>query len=179
MTLTSNFFDVVLFLFSSLFTGPSFMSICRHVITGSEIITIFFYKGLTRNPEMGNTPVWVLPNIWRLGRVIDTTFGTNVSNIMLLNPEKFQGYSFYPFWVIQGKPTGGGVKLPRPLTKIRVKIACRVKTNTAWTTKNITSFNYFSKKINTSTLEEHKRNMKIFELKINEMRTQIIAAKMT
>ena len=57
ITLSSNFFDVVLFLFSSLVTGPSFMSICRHVITGSEIITIFFYKGLTRNPEMGNTPV--------------------------------------------------------------------------------------------------------------------------
>ena len=32
-----------------------------NIITGSEIITIFFYKRLTRNPEIGNTPVWVLP----------------------------------------------------------------------------------------------------------------------
>ena len=82
-----------------------------NIITGSGIITIFFYKGLTRNPEIGNTPVWVLPNIWRLGRVMDTKFGTNVSNRMLLNAAKFQGYSFYRFWVIKGKPTGGGSKI--------------------------------------------------------------------
>ena len=79
-----------------------------NIITGSGIMTIFFYKGLTRNLEIGNTPVWVLPNIWRLGRVMDTKFGTNVSNRMLLNAAKFQGYSFYRFWVIKGKPTGEG-----------------------------------------------------------------------
>ena len=32
-----------------------------NIITGSEVMTIFFYKGLTRNPETGNTPVWVFP----------------------------------------------------------------------------------------------------------------------
>ena len=76
-----------------------------NIITGSGIMTIFFYKGLTRNSEIKNTPVWVLPNIWRLGRVMDTKFGTNVSNRMLLNAAKFQGYSFYRFWVIKRKPT--------------------------------------------------------------------------
>ena len=70
-----------------------------NAITCSGIMTIFFYKRLTRYPEIGNTPVWVLPNIWRLGRVMDTKFGTNVSNRMLLNTAKFQGYSFYHFWV--------------------------------------------------------------------------------
>ena len=85
-----------------------------NIITGSGIMTIFFYKRLTRNPEIGNTPVWVLPNIWRLGRVMDTKFGMNVSNRMLLNAAKFQGYSSYRFWVIKGKPTGEGVKLPHP-----------------------------------------------------------------
>ena len=74
-----------------------------NIITGSGIMTIFFYKGLTRNPEIGNTPVWVLPNIWRLGWVMDTKFDTNVSNRMLLNVAKFQVYSFYCFWVIKGK----------------------------------------------------------------------------
>ena len=69
-----------------------------NIITGYGIMTIFFYKGLTRNPEIGNTPIWVLPNIWRLGRV---------SNRMLLNASKFQGFSFYRFWVIKSKPTGG------------------------------------------------------------------------
>ena len=32
----------------------------------SQVSAIFFYKGLTRNPEIRNTPAWVLPNIWRL-----------------------------------------------------------------------------------------------------------------
>ena len=71
-------------------------------------MTIFFYKGLTKNPEIGNTPVCVLPNIWRLEWVMDTKFGRNVSIRMLLNATKFQCYSFYRFWVIMGKQTGGG-----------------------------------------------------------------------
>ena len=83
---------------------------------------IFFYKGLTRNPEIGNTPVWALPNIWRLGQVMDTKFGTNVSNKLLLNATKFQGYSFYRFWVIEGKPTAGKITPPPPpTTQVRVR----------------------------------------------------------
>ena len=27
------------------------------IITGSRVVTIFLYKGLTRNPDIGNTPV--------------------------------------------------------------------------------------------------------------------------
>ena len=46
MTSSSNFFDVAMFLLSSLVTGPSFMS---------GVMAIFVYKGLTRNPEIGNT----------------------------------------------------------------------------------------------------------------------------
>ena len=58
-----------------------------NTITGSGVIKISIYKELTRNPEIGNTPVWVLPNIWRLGQVRNTEFGTNVSNKMLPNPD--------------------------------------------------------------------------------------------
>ena len=65
-------------------------------------MTIFVYKGLTRTPEIGNnTLVWVLPNIWRLVLVRDTKFGRNVSNKMLANATKCQGYSFYRFWIIK------------------------------------------------------------------------------
>ena len=39
---------------------------------------------------------------------MDTKFGTDVSNKILLNAAKFQGYNSYRFWVIKGKPTGGG-----------------------------------------------------------------------
>ena len=59
------------------------------------------------------------PKIWRLGRVMDTKFGTNISNRMSLNAAKFQGYSFCRFWVIKGKPTGGGVNLTPPPTQIQ------------------------------------------------------------
>ena len=77
-----------------------------NIITGSGVMAISFYKGLIRNVEIGNTPVWVVSNIWRLGRARNTKFGTNVSNKMLLVPAKCQGYSLYRFWVIKGKPTG-------------------------------------------------------------------------
>ena len=83
---------------------------------GVGIMAIFFDKGLTRNLEIGNTPVWVLHNIWRLGRVMDIKFGTNVSNRMLLNAAKFHDYSFYRFWVLRENQRGGRgwVKLPHP-----------------------------------------------------------------
>ena len=45
--------------------------------------------------------------IWKLGRVRDTKFGTNVFNNRFLSAAKSQGYSFLRFWVIKGKPTVG------------------------------------------------------------------------
>ena len=54
-----------------------------NITTGSGIMTVFGYKGLTRNPEIENSPGWILPNIWRLGQIRNTKFGTNVSNKML------------------------------------------------------------------------------------------------
>ena len=37
-----------------------------NIITSSGVMTISFCKGLSRNPEIGNILVRVLPNIWRL-----------------------------------------------------------------------------------------------------------------
>ena len=56
---------------------------------------------------------------------MDTKFGTNVSNKILLNAAKFQGYSSYCFWVIKEKPTaggGGGGKITLPPTRLGLKI---------------------------------------------------------
>ena len=108
MTMTSQFSDMTSTsnFFVSLVNFSYWSKFHVNIITGSGIMTIFFHKGLTRNPEIRNTSVWVLPNIWRLGEVMDTKCGTNVSNRMLLNPAKCHGYSFYHFWVINGKPTG-------------------------------------------------------------------------
>ena len=103
------------------FFGGCFVSLVKfrywskfhvNIITGSGIMTLFFYKGLTRNLEIGNTPVWVLPKIWRLGGVMDTRCGVNLCNRMLLKAAKFQGYSFYRFRVMKGKPTGGKITPP-------------------------------------------------------------------
>ena len=66
-----------------------------NTILGSGVMTIFFYKGLTRNPEIGNRPVWVFPYIWRLGQIKVTKFGTNVSNKILLNAANAFKYDFF------------------------------------------------------------------------------------
>ena len=50
-TTSSNFLDGFSFPLSGLRTEPSFMS-----STGSGATTISFYKGPTRNLEIGNTP---------------------------------------------------------------------------------------------------------------------------
>ena len=77
-----------------------------NIMSSSGVMTIFIYKGLTGNLEIGNTLVWILSCICRLGWVRDTKFGTNVSNKILLNAIKCRDYSLYRSWVITEKPTG-------------------------------------------------------------------------
>ena len=106
-----------------------------NITAGSGVMTIFFYQGLTRNPEIRKAHIWVLPNIWRLGRVRDTKFGTNVSNKRLQNPTICRGYSFHCFWVIKGKPTeggGGGIILP-PRLRLRRKKWATGNESRVWT----------------------------------------------
>ena len=99
------------------------MSISSLVL--ARVMAILLYKGLTRDPEIENTTVRVLPNIWRLGQVGDTKFDTNVSNKILLNAAKYQGCSFYRLRVINGKLIGGKITHPppppTPHTQISVK----------------------------------------------------------
>ena len=71
-----NFFCVMFFV--SLVKFCYWSKFHVSIITGSEVMIIFFNKGLTRNPEIGNIPIWVLSNIWRLGGVRDTKCGTNL-----------------------------------------------------------------------------------------------------
>ena len=85
-----------------------------NIIKGSGIMTVFFYKGLARNPEIGNTPVWVLPNIWRLGQVMGTEFGTDVSNRMLLNAVKFRVKGFTVLELLRKNQLGWDKIFPPP-----------------------------------------------------------------
>ena len=109
MTMTLQFCDMTSTL---IFFWRFFVSLIRfsywskfhfNINTVSGIMTIFFYKGLTRNPEIGNTPVWDLPNIWRLGQVIDTKFGTNIFNKILLNAAKFRVTALTVFELLREK----------------------------------------------------------------------------
>ena len=119
MTVTSqlsillNFFDIILFSFSFIVEFSYCYKFHYNIITGSGVMKICFYKGLARNTEIENTPVWVLTNILRPGQVNNIKLGTNISDKILLNAEKCQGYIFYCFWVIMGQSTGA-VKLPTP-----------------------------------------------------------------
>ena len=103
MTMTLQFPDMTS---SSIFLG-CLVSFLNFILS----IFVSVVSFLTKNPEIGNTPIWVLPNIWKLRRVSDTKFG---SDEMLPNPAKCQVYSFYRFWVIKGKPTGQGGNCPPP-----------------------------------------------------------------
>ena len=69
MTSLSNFLNVVCFVFFNFSYWSKFHA---NIVTGSGVMTIYFYKGLTKNPEIGNPRV--LPNIWRIRRVRDTKF---------------------------------------------------------------------------------------------------------
>ena len=87
--------DIIIKFFCCCFVSLVKFSYCSkfhiNIIAGSGVM------------KFGNTPVWVLPNIWRLGWVRDTKFGKDVFNEMLLNVAKCQGYSLYCFWVIKGR----------------------------------------------------------------------------
>ena len=54
--MTSQFVDIQR-CFASLVKFSYWSKFHLNIITGSGVMTIYFYKGLTRNPEIGNTPV--------------------------------------------------------------------------------------------------------------------------
>ena len=125
MAMTSKFSDMES---SSNFLYVDFFSLAKfnywskfhvNIITGSEVMTISFYKGLTRNSEIGKTHVWVLPNIWRLGRVRNTKSGTNISNKILLNATNGTVKAFTISEPLRENQQG--VKLPPPPTQMKVK----------------------------------------------------------
>ena len=104
-TSSSIFFDVVMFFLSGL--SGYWSKFHTNTITGCGDMTIFVYSWFDQKLRNWKYPVWVLSNIWRLVQVRDTKFGMNAPNEKLLNVAKCKVYSFYLFWVIKGKPTGG------------------------------------------------------------------------
>ena len=87
-----------------------------NIMTGSGVLAIFVYKGLTRSPKIGNSPVWILPNILRLGRVRKTKSGTNVSKKSYWMLQNARVTALTVSELLKEKQQG----LPSP-TQIRVK----------------------------------------------------------
>ena len=81
-----------------------------------ELWKFCFYKGLIRNSEIGNTPVWILPNIWRLRQV-------GIPNLARMSLIKCY-CMLQNARVIKGKPAGGDgwgeVKSPPPSPQPRL-----------------------------------------------------------
>ena len=93
------------------------------ITTGSRDLIIFFLRDW---PEIRKSEIVCRKSsefcqILGIVRVRDTNCGTDVSNEMLLNISKCQGYSSYRFWVIKRKPTGED-KITPPPTRIRLKL---------------------------------------------------------
>ena len=113
MTSTSNFFDVVLFLLSSLVTGPSFMSMSSLVLELWQFSFIRDWPEIRKLdispsefcPISGDRRELVIPNLARMSQMKCYRILQNAN------------YGIYRSWVIKGKPTGR-VKLlppsPRP-----------------------------------------------------------------
>ena len=86
----------------------------RSIVFQTDTLNIQGFFNLELQLNEISAQLKVFPNIWRLGGVRDTKFGTNISNEMLLHAAKCQGYSFNRFRVIKGKPTGEGKITPHP-----------------------------------------------------------------
>ena len=90
-----------------------------NIITGSGVMTISFYKELTRNPENGNTPVQIsgdwneqgLPNLARAFLIKCYGMLQNARITAFTVSELLRGNQL----------AGGGKFTPLPATQIRVK----------------------------------------------------------
>ena len=123
MASSSKFLDVVLFLLSSLVTARSFMSISSLVLESWQFSFIRDWPEIRKLeiPPSGFCPIpGDYGELWI----------TNLAKMSLIECywmlQKCQGYSFYHFWVIKGKPTkgggGGGVKITPPLSPTQIRV---------------------------------------------------------
>ena len=85
-------------------------TICRHdVIVNFFDVVVFLLSSLVTVPEIQKSkiPPSVLPNIWGLGQVRDTKFGKIISNKMLLNAAKARVTDFSVSELLRENQQGG------------------------------------------------------------------------
>ena len=108
MTPWSNFFDVVLFVLSSLITGPSFMSV------SSLVLALWQFSFIRYWPKIRKSEI-PPPEFCLISRDWGELWISNLAQMSLT-----ECYWMLRFWVFKGKSTGG-VNLPPHPTQIRVK----------------------------------------------------------
>ena len=115
MTSSSVFFDVILFLLSSLVTGPSFMSISSLVL---ELWQFYFVRDWPEIQKSEIPPSGFCPISGDWGELWIPNSARRFPIKYYWMLQNARGYIFYRFWVIKEKPTGGrgggGVKLFSP-----------------------------------------------------------------
>ena len=103
MTLLSIFSNVALFLLSNSVTGPGSMSISSLVLELWQFPFIRDWPDIWKS-EIPSSDFCLISGDW--GELGIPIWHEHLEK-MLLNGAKCQGYSFYRFWVIKGKSTGG------------------------------------------------------------------------
>ena len=109
----------ILLLLSSLVTCPSFMSISTQAL---ELWQFSFTRDWLDIQKLETHPSEFCPISGSWGKLEIPNLAWMSLTKMLLNAAKCQGYSFYHFWVITGKPIKKGCKITPCLAQIRLKL---------------------------------------------------------
>ena len=119
-------------------------------------MTIYFYKGLIRNPE--------ILNIWRPGQVRNTKLDTDVSNEMLLNAGKCQAFTL--FELLRENQQAGKITPPPHLPPPRLGL------KSSYREKGLLVFSYFlMPRFSISLHKKMKFSIKDFFSKCDQIRS--------
>ena len=125
MKLFCFFLFLFLFLFFFCFFFVKFIYWSKfhvNIITNSRVLTIYFYKWLNRNLDIGTIPVWVFPIIWKLGQVTETTFGANVAKCYQMPQSQLLHFLSY------NRGRGERRKIPPSRLKLNIEATIFLKT---------------------------------------------------
>ena len=148
MTSAYKYFDVILFLKSSLVIAPSFMSISSLVL---ELWQFSFKRDCPEIRKLGIPPS-ELPNIWRLGRVMNTKFGMIEDRIIKCywTLQNFKITVFTVFDLLRENQLsvwgggGGGIPPPPPRLGLNWLLVCYISRFFREIIKNQIEYNYLS-----------------------------------
>ena len=129
MTITSQFANMTSYLLSwrhhhvSRVNFSYWSKFHVNIITGSGVMTIFFYKGLTRNTEIPPPEFFPISGDWVKLGIPNFPRISPMKCYWILQNVRIIVFTIYHFWVIKGKPTG--VKLPPPPCLPRLGLKCK------------------------------------------------------